>query len=164
MSTSREPAAGRAGPPRASTRRCEHQHGGRRPGHGHAGALRRPVGRGGKPVSGRGGEAQDPHRLLREAVGGLGHGDELGRRVRAALMASVPHRLGEERATVPRIVLPITSRGLVVTDRLCWGILGAAMAVAAGLILYLNRGTTFFVDEIGFLYSSPRLDASYVLE
>jgi VanZ family protein len=52
----------------------------------------------------------------------------------------------------------------VVTDKLCWGILGVAMAIAAGLILYLNRGTTFFVDEIGFLYSSPQLDASYVLE
>ena len=79
-------------------------------------------------------------------------------------MASVPHRVEPQRATVPRIVLPITSRGLVVTDRLCWAILGAAMAVAAALILYLNRGTTFFVDEIGFLYSSPGLDASYVLE
>jgi hypothetical protein len=79
-------------------------------------------------------------------------------------LASVPQRLGEDRATVPRIVLPITSRGLVVTDRLCWAILGAAMAVAAGLILYLNRGTTFFNDELGFLYSSPQLDASYVLE
>jgi hypothetical protein len=50
-------------------------------------------------------------------------------------LASVPQRLGEDRATVPRIVLPITSRGLVVTERLCCGILGAAMAVAAGLVL-----------------------------
>jgi hypothetical protein len=74
-------------------------------------------------------------------------------------MASVPHRLGEERATVPRIVLPITSRGLVVTDRVCWGILAAAMAVAAGLILYLNRGTSFYLDEITWVYQTPGLDS-----
>jgi hypothetical protein len=78
-------------------------------------------------------------------------------------MASVPHRL-EERATVPRIVLPITSRGLEVTDRVCWVILAAAMAAAAGLILYLNRGTIFNADELVWVLSSPSLGASDVLE
>ena len=65
---------------------------------------------------------------------------------------------------MPRIVLPVTSRGLVITDRLCWGILGAAMALAAGLILYLNRGTTFFLDELVLLADSPTLGADDVLE
>jgi hypothetical protein len=64
----------------------------------------------------------------------------------------VPHRLGDEQAAVPRIVLPITSRGLALTDRVCWGILGAAMVVAAGLILWLNRGTTFYVDELKLIW------------
>ncbi|MGH2993541.1 MAG: hypothetical protein ACRDL1_08385, partial [Solirubrobacterales bacterium] len=82
----------------------------------------------------------------------------------AALMAGVPHSLGEERATVPRIVLPITSRGLELTDRLCWFALGAAMAAAAALILYLTRGTTFFPDEIDWVYATPNLSAGDVLE
>ncbi|MGH2591278.1 MAG: hypothetical protein ACRDGW_10855, partial [Actinomycetota bacterium] len=63
-------------------------------------------------------------------------------------MASVPHSVGDARATVPRMVLPVTRRGIEVTDRLCWGVLVVAMAIAAGLILYLNRGTTFFTDEL----------------
>ena len=79
-------------------------------------------------------------------------------------MASALHRSGDERATVPPIVLPITRRGLVVTDRLCWGILGVAMAAAAGLILHLNRGTTFFADELTFLYQTPTLGAGDVLD
>ena len=70
----------------------------------------------------------------------------------------------EQRATVPRIVLPITSRGLEVTDRLCWGLLGIAMLAAAGLILYLNRGTTFFLDELVHVYNSPDFDFGYALE
>ena len=73
-------------------------------------------------------------------------------------LASVPQTLSEPRATVPRIVLPITSRGLAVTDRLCWVILAVAMATAAALILYLNRGTTFYFDELTWLYQSPGLD------
>jgi hypothetical protein len=79
-------------------------------------------------------------------------------------LASVPQRVGESRTIVPRIVVPITSRGLVVTDRLCWAILGAAMAVAAGLILYLNRGTTFNPDELDWVFFTPNLSASDVLE
>ncbi|MGH2991707.1 MAG: hypothetical protein ACRDMA_17960 [Solirubrobacterales bacterium] len=70
-------------------------------------------------------------------------------------MEGVRHRLGDDAASVPRIVLPITSRGLPVTDRLCWGVLAAAMAAAAALMLYLNRGTTFFVDELIWVYDSP---------
>jgi hypothetical protein len=79
-------------------------------------------------------------------------------------LASVLHRSGDERATVPTIVLPISGRGLVVTDRLCWAVLGVAMAAAAGLILYLNRGTTFFVDQLVFLYTTPGLGVDNVLD
>jgi hypothetical protein len=79
-------------------------------------------------------------------------------------LAGVPQRVGEDRATVPRILLPITSRGLVVTERLCWGILCAAMASAAALILYLNRGTTFNPDELDWVLFTPDLSASDVLE
>jgi hypothetical protein len=79
-------------------------------------------------------------------------------------MASVPETLRRNRAAVPPVVLPITSRGIAVTDRLCWGILGAAMAVAAVLILYLNRGTTFYLDELALVYDSPGLTLGDVLE
>jgi len=79
-------------------------------------------------------------------------------------LASVPHRQGEDQATVPRIVLPITSRGLELTDRLCWGVLGVAMAASAALILYLNRGTGFNTDERFWVYSSPDLGVDGVLE
>jgi hypothetical protein len=79
-------------------------------------------------------------------------------------LASAPHRLGQERATKPPIVLPITSQGLAVTDRFCWGLLGIAMVVAAALILYLNRGTTFFADELTFLYETPALGVRDVLD
>ncbi|HSJ16865.1 MAG TPA: hypothetical protein VK920_02080, partial [Solirubrobacterales bacterium] len=57
-----------------------------------------------------------------------------------------------------------TRRGLELTDRVCWVILGVAMAVAAALILYLNRGTTFFPDEIDWVYASPSLSAGDVFE
>jgi hypothetical protein len=66
--------------------------------------------------------------------------------------------VGEQRASAPRVVLPITSRGLELTDRVCWGLLATAMAIAAALILYLNRGTTFYLDELTWLYASPALD------
>lgn len=56
--------------------------------------------------------------------------------------------------TLPPSVFPVTSRGIALTDRACWGILGVAIAVAAGLILYLNRGTTFIQDELTFLYET----------
>jgi hypothetical protein len=79
-------------------------------------------------------------------------------------LASVPHRVGDERATVRPIVLPITSRGLVVTDRVCWAILGVAMVVAAALILYLNRGTTYYFDEVEFLLETPGLGDGNVLD
>jgi hypothetical protein len=62
-------------------------------------------------------------------------------------------------------VLPVTRRGLVLTDsRVCWGILVVAMAIAAALILYLNRGTTFYADEMGRVLSSPGFDLRYVIE
>ena len=65
---------------------------------------------------------------------------------------------------MPRIVLPITSRGLVVNDRICWVILGGAMAVAAGLILYLNRGTIFYIDELALVHRSPSFDAGDLID
>jgi drug/metabolite transporter (DMT)-like permease len=46
----------------------------------------------------------------------------------------------------------------------CWAILGAAMAIATGLILYLNRGTTFNTDELDWVFFTPNLSASDVLE
>jgi hypothetical protein len=79
-------------------------------------------------------------------------------------LASVPDRVGEERATTPPVVLPITSQGLAVTDRFCWALLGMAMVVAAALILYLDRGTTFFADELTFVYETPSLGAGDVLD
>jgi hypothetical protein len=79
-------------------------------------------------------------------------------------LASVPHSFKQERATVPPIVLPITSRGIALTDRVCWGILGVAMALAAALILYLNRGSTFYLDELDFLYETPGLGIRDVIE
>jgi hypothetical protein len=79
-------------------------------------------------------------------------------------LASVQSRPGTERATVPRIVLPIRSGGLELTDRVCWAILGAAMLVAAALILYLNRGTVFFVDELERFVDSPTLAPVDVIE
>jgi hypothetical protein len=83
---------------------------------------------------------------------------------RVSVLASVPHSFEEEHATVPPVVLPITSRGIALTDRVCWGILGVAMALAAVLILYLNRGTTFFFDELTFLYETPTLGPRDVFE
>jgi hypothetical protein len=70
----------------------------------------------------------------------------------------------QDRASVPPIVLPITSRGLALTDRVCWAVLGAAMVAAAALILYLNRGTTFFLDELAWVYLTPRLGAGDMLD
>ena len=70
-------------------------------------------------------------------------------------LASVPHRLGSEPAAVPRIVLPITRRGVVITDRACWVFLAVAMVAASALILYLNRGTVFFADEFDRFASTP---------
>jgi hypothetical protein len=79
-------------------------------------------------------------------------------------LASAQSRLGTEQATVPRIVLPIRSGGLELTDRVCWAMLGAAMVVAAALILYLNRGTVFFVDELERFQNSPTLGPAEVIE
>jgi hypothetical protein len=73
-------------------------------------------------------------------------------------LASAPYTVGEQRASAPRIVLPITSRGLELTDRVCWIVLAAAMGVAAALILYLNRGAVFYFDELTWLYESPGMD------
>ncbi len=79
-------------------------------------------------------------------------------------MASVPHKVGADHPSASRVVLPITSRGIELTDRVCWGILAVAMAIAAGLILYLNRGTTFFLDEPTWVFQTPGLGPSDVLD
>lgn len=79
-------------------------------------------------------------------------------------LATAHRRLGTEQAIVPRIVLPIRSRGLELTDRVCWVILGAAMLAAAALILYLTRGTVFFVDELERFQGSPTLGLVDVFE
>ena len=64
----------------------------------------------------------------------------------------------------PPLTLPITRDGLVLTDRVCWAILGMAMIAAAGLILWLNRGTTFFLDELNWVYSAPSFSLGEVIE
>jgi hypothetical protein len=69
-------------------------------------------------------------------------------------MATVPDTTPADRASVPRIVLPITSRGLELTDRACWAVLGAAMVASAALILYLTRGTLFYFDQLTLLFES----------
>jgi len=79
-------------------------------------------------------------------------------------MAGVPRSVDDERPAAPRIVLPITSRGLELTDRACWVLLGIGMAVAAGLILYLNRGTTFSPDQTFFFLDTLGLGAGDVFE
>jgi hypothetical protein len=79
-------------------------------------------------------------------------------------MATTRSALGQQPGGAPPIVLPITSRGLAVTDRLCWGFLGVAMAVSAALTLYLNRGTTYFFDELAWLLRSPELGPGDVFE
>jgi hypothetical protein len=57
---------------------------------------------------------------------------------------------GQERAPTAPVVLPLTNRGLVLTDGVCRVILGVAMVASAALILYLNRGTTLFVDQLSW--------------
>jgi hypothetical protein len=79
-------------------------------------------------------------------------------------MAAPAHTRSGERAMVPRIVLPVTSRGLEITDRVCWTVLVGAMAAAAGLILYLNRGTVFYADELAWVYATPGLGPREVIE
>jgi hypothetical protein len=79
-------------------------------------------------------------------------------------LASVPHSFKQERATVPPIVLPITSRGIALTDRVCWGILGAAMVGAAALFMYLSRGTVFYADELSRVLAAPTFDLHYVFQ
>jgi hypothetical protein len=38
------------------------------------------------------------------------------------------------------------------------------MIASAGLILYLNRGTTFYVDELAWLYDTPDLDVGGIFQ
>jgi hypothetical protein len=49
-------------------------------------------------------------------------------------------------------------RGRITDERLALGLLGVAMAVAAALILWLTRGTTFWIDELTWVMQSPKLD------
>jgi len=53
--------------------------------------------------------------------------------------------------------IAIRGRRVVFTDRVCWSILGVAMAVAAALVLWLNRGGTYYIDELSLFYRSPAL-------
>jgi hypothetical protein len=79
-------------------------------------------------------------------------------------LATVPESVGEGRASAPPLVLPFAGRRIAVDDRVCWAILAVAMAASAALILYLNRGTTFYADEMGRVLSSPEFDLRYVIE
>ncbi len=78
-------------------------------------------------------------------------------------MAEARQRIGD-REPAPRVVLPATSRGIELTDRACWALLGAAMAASAALLLYLSRGTTFGIDELVWVYESPTLGPGDVLD
>ncbi len=51
-----------------------------------------------------------------------------------------------------------------VSDRLCWGLLGVGMAVSSALILYLSRGTVFFIDELQRFTEIPTLTPREVIE
>jgi hypothetical protein len=53
---------------------------------------------------------------------------------------------------------------LLTEDRFAWVWLAAAMAVAAVLILWLNRGTTFWLDELAWFLESPSFDLKSVLQ
>jgi hypothetical protein len=50
------------------------------------------------------------------------------------------------------------------TDRACWMALGAALVAAAALILWLDRATTYNVDQMRFLLAGPELDLGGLLE
>jgi hypothetical protein len=80
------------------------------------------------------------------------------------LSASAAGFTDRHGASVPRVVLPITSRGIELTDRVCWRILAAAMVAAAVLLLYLSRETTFYADELSRVFASPSFDLKYVIE
>ena len=51
----------------------------------------------------------------------------------------------------------VGGRRLTLTGRVCSWLLGAAMLAAAGLILWLNRETTFSLDQVDFVEDSPGL-------
>jgi hypothetical protein len=49
-------------------------------------------------------------------------------------------------------------RGLLsLSDRALWTVVGVAMALASALILWLNRGTTYSIDQFDFVEDSPGL-------
>ncbi len=64
----------------------------------------------------------------------------------------------------PSIPLPSRNRGVGISDRACWGALGAAMVAWAGLIMYLTRGTTFYFDQFTLLLQSPGFDLRDAIE
>jgi hypothetical protein len=48
-------------------------------------------------------------------------------------------------------------------ERTCWAVLGFAIAAYAALALWLTRGTTFYVDEVGFFQSSHGFEPNSLL-
>jgi hypothetical protein len=75
-------------------------------------------------------------------------------------LATTPHRQGRERRPlVPPIVVPISARGIPLTDRVCTWVLGVAMAASVALILYLNRGSTFYFDELRWFTDTANVGA-----
>jgi len=57
---------------------------------------------------------------------------------------------------------PAARLGPLRTDRACWLVVAAGMALAAAAILYLNRGSVFYVDELFFFTRSPSTDLETV--
>jgi hypothetical protein len=67
--------------------------------------------------------------------------------------------------SVPGAFVHLARRlGWLASERGAYVVLGIAMAASAGVILSLNRGTTFYVDELYFFTTSPELGLREVLE
>jgi hypothetical protein len=84
-------------------------------------------------------------------------------------MASVAGAGGTERTSPSSawrqrlISLPGGAIERLEDERNCWAVLGFAIAAYAALALWLTRGTTFYVDEVGFFESSHGFEPKALL-
>lgn len=67
--------------------------------------------------------------------------------------------------TPPRWLLRLPGRILdrLADDRVCWAVLGIAMAISIALGLWLTRGATFFLDEVTYYLASNGFDLNTLL-
>ena len=72
---------------------------------------------------------------------------------------------GWEGPTPPRWLVRLPGRigDRLANERVCWAVLGLAMAVSIALGLWLTRGTTFFVDEVTYYLASNGFDLDTLL-